>query len=63
MENVTDALKMAASILIFVGALSLTIFSFSKARIASASVMQRSADNLNYYDNIKYTNQRIVGKR
>lgn len=62
MENVTDALKMAASILIFVGALSLTIFSFSKARIASASVMQRSADNLNYYDNIKYTNQRIVGK-
>ena len=32
MDNATDALKMAAAILIFVGAISLAIFGFTRAQ-------------------------------
>ena len=35
MENAVDALKMAAAVLIFVGALSLAIIGFTKARQAA----------------------------
>lgn len=61
MENITDALKMASAILIFVGALSMTIMSFSKARIASASIMSQSGITNNYYDDVNFGTQRVVG--
>lgn len=49
MENATEALKMAASILIFVGALSLAMFSLTKARQASTAVMAAESSET-YYD-------------
>lgn len=49
-ENVSDALKMAAAILIFVSALTITIMSFSKARKAATSVMKKLSSLQTYYD-------------
>ncbi len=49
MENATDALKMAASVLIFVGALSLAMFSLTYAKKASATVMSAESEE-SYYD-------------
>lgn len=49
MENATDALKMAASVLIFVGALSLAMFSLTRAKQASTSVMSAGSVE-SYYD-------------
>lgn len=66
-DNLSEALKMAAAILIFVGALSLAIMAFSKARASSEHIMEYS-DRKTYYDydadstdGIKYYSQREVG--
>lgn len=60
MENVSDALKMAAAVLVFAAALTLTIYEFTMARTTSAAVM-KSADNINsYYDNVNIESERIV---
>jgi len=61
MENVSDALKMAAAMLLFVGALSITIVTFSRVRQTSASVMEGSENNKSFYDNISYSSEKIVG--
>ena len=39
-ENASDALKMAAAILLFVMALSVAIFAFSKARYSAEKAME-----------------------
>lgn len=49
MENVTDALKMAAAVLIFVGALSMAIMAFTKARQAATNMLGKDKIAL-YYD-------------
>ena len=61
MENITEALKMAAAILLFVGALSLTIATFTKVRQTSSAVMENSEKNASFYDNIDYSSEKIVG--
>jgi len=61
MENVSDALKMAAAMLLFVGALSITIVTFSRVRQTSASVMENGENNKSFYDNINYSSEKIVG--
>lgn len=54
-ENASDALKMAAAILVFLVALSVAIYAFSKARTAASSIMDKLSDSEEYYDtdNIK----------
>lgn len=63
MENVTDALKMAAAMMIFVGAITVTIFVFSKAREASTEIMAQYDRNKTFYnlDSINFTSEREVG--
>lgn len=61
MENMSEALKMAAAILLFVGALSLTIATFTKVRQTSAAVMENSDKNTSFYDNIDYSSEKVVG--
>ena len=63
MENVTDALKMAGAMLIFVGAITITIIVFSKARDASTEIMAQADRNKTFYnlDNINLTSEREVG--
>ena len=51
MENATDAIKMAFAILVFLSALSIAVFSFSKVRETSAQIAQ-SADEKEYYDRL-----------
>lgn len=51
MENATDALKMAFGMLIFVVALSIAVFSFSRVRQTSAGIAQK-ADEKEYYDRL-----------
>ena len=63
MENITEALKMAAAILLFVGALSLTIATFTKVRQTSAAVMENSDKNASFYDNIEYSSEKIVSEK
>lgn len=62
MENASDALKMAAAVLIFVGALTLAIFGFTKAREAATAILIKS-DNQQYYntENIRVSEERVVG--
>ena len=62
MENATDALKIAAAVLIFVGALSLAILGLTRAQQAATSVLGNS-DNQDYYntDNINILKNRAVG--
>lgn len=65
MENATDALKMAAAILLFVGALSLAMISLTKARQASQSLI--TADEVSSYSyksnisNVNFKSVREVG--
>lgn len=64
MENAVDALKMAAGVLIFVLALTISISCFSQANESvTAIVNMRDRDVKIAYDNIKPTNKlsRIVG--
>lgn len=51
MENAVDAMKMAFAMLVFVVALSLAMFSFTKVRQTSAQITQE-ADTKEYYDKI-----------
>lgn len=52
MENAADALKIAGAVLIFVLAISITIFSFGQARQASDTIIYYR-DRESYYDNRK----------
>lgn len=60
-ENVADALKMAGAILIFVLALSLAMFSFTKVQTASKKTMDRLDSGKAFYDvdNIIYNGQKV----
>lgn len=51
MENAADAIKMAFGMFVFVVALSIVIFSFTRVRETSASITQ-NADEAAYYDRI-----------
>ena len=48
MENASDALKMAFAMIVFVGALSLVIFAFTRARVTATAVLDKS-DKDTYY--------------
>lgn len=50
MENAADALKIAGAVLIFVLAISITIFAFGQARQASDTIIDYR-DRESYYDN------------
>ena len=66
MENASEALKLAASVLVFVMAITVTIALFTQARETSEIVLQ-SSDVTSYYDYQDYTKKdrvyenRIVG--
>ena len=62
MENATDALKMAAAVLIFVGALSFAIMGFTRAQQTATAILEKS-DNQEYYstENVRVSNNRLVG--
>lgn len=62
MENASEALKMGAAVLIFVMAISISIFAFTKVRQASTAIMDKF-DDKSYYsdDNVDIQTNRIVG--
>lgn len=65
MENVADALKIAAAVLIFVLALSISINAFGEARIASRTILEykdREYD-YTYVEENKDSNGNIVTER
>ena len=49
-ENASDALKMAAAILLFVMALSVAIFAFSKAKTSAEKTMEKLDGTFLFYD-------------
>ena len=51
MENAVDALKMGFAVLVFIAALSLAIFSFTRVRETSAQITQE-ADIQEYYQQL-----------
>ncbi len=61
MENASDAFKMVVAVLIFVVAISVAIFAFTKARQAATTILNRS--DIEYYntENIRISKDRIVG--
>lgn len=65
MENATDALKMAAAVLLFVGALSLAMMSLTKAKQASQSLI--TTDEVSCYSykssfsDVNFSSVREVG--
>lgn len=61
MENASEALRMAAAVLIFAGALTIAILSFTKAREASASIMAQAEKNRTYYNVENPISERTVG--
>ena len=62
MENVADALKMAAAVLIFVAALSITINAFSQASTAVTTILQNGDREYDYtYVEDDGTTERVVG--
>lgn len=61
MENASEALKMATAVLIFAGALTITIFAFTKAREASTNIMAQSEKNRTYYNVENPQSDRVVG--
>lgn len=60
MENAGEALKMAAAMLIFVGALSIAIFVLSRARQTSAAIMDKKEAARTYYHIDNLESERIV---
>ncbi len=63
MENAVEALKMAFAVLFFVGALTISMFTFSQARATSEAVLY-SKDNSNfedYIDSEDASKERTVG--
>ena len=62
MENAADALKMAAAVLIFVVALSISINAFGEVRLASRTILEYNDKEYNYtYVEDNGTTKRIVG--
>ncbi len=62
MENATDALHMAAAVLVFVVALTISINAFSEARMTATTILDRQDREYNYiYVEDNGTTQRIVG--
>jgi len=62
MENVTDALKMAAGVLIFVLALSISINAFGQARRTAAIILEYGDREYDYtYVEESETTERTVG--
>lgn len=62
MENVTDALKMAAAVLVFVLALSISINAFGQARVTARTILDYKDREYDYtYVENNGTTQRIVG--
>ena len=63
MENATDALKMAAAVLVFVMALGIGISSFSQARAAADTLISYTdRDSVTQYAEDIGTKTRFVGK-
>lgn len=61
MENAADALKMAAAVLIFVVAISITINSFTETRIASTEILNNRDKEYDYsYVEDNGTTERLV---
>ena len=61
MENVTDALKMAAGVLIFVLALSISINAFGEARRAATTILEYGDREYDYtYVEESETTERTV---
>ena len=61
-DNVADALKMAAAVLIFVVALTLSISSFTEARITADTIFESMDDEyVQSYVEESDTTERIVG--
>ena len=48
MENAADALKMAAAVLVFVVAISITINSFTESRIAATTILNNQDREYDY---------------
>ena len=62
MENAADALKIAAAVLIFVVALSISITAFGEARATVTSILEYRDREYDYtYIEDNGTTQRIVG--
>ena len=62
MENAADALKMAAAVLIFVVALSISINAFGEVRLVSRTILDYNDKEYNYdYIDDNGTTKRIVG--
>ena len=62
MENATDALHMAAAVLVFVLALTISINAFTEARITATTILDRQDREYEYtYVEDNGTTERIVG--
>lgn len=63
MENAVDALKMAFAVIVFVMALSLTIYMFSEAKITADAVLHSSdiTEFMEYEEATTGSENRIVG--
>ena len=61
MENAGEALKMAAAMLIFVGALSIAILVLSRARQTSAAIMDRKEAAKSFYSVGNIQSEKEVG--
>ena len=61
MENAADALKMAAAVLIFVMAISITINSFTETRVAATTILNNKDKEYDYsYVEDNGTTERLV---
>ena len=61
MENAADALKMAAAVLIFVMAISITISSFTETRVAATTILNNKDKEYDYsYVEDNGTTERLV---
>ena len=61
MENAADALKMAAAVLIFVMAISITISSFTETRVAATTILNNKDKEYDYsYGEDNGTTERLV---
>ena len=61
MDNAVDAIKMAFGMLVFVIAMTATIYLFNSAT-ATTKVLLYAADKTNYYDNIEIKNENITNR-
>lgn len=61
MDNAVDAIKMGFAMLVFVIAMTATIYLFNSAT-ATTKVLLYAADKTNYYDNIEIKNEDIINR-